>query len=150
MATRGGPEEEHLQRTPAGFARAEKEALARFRATHPARFSTQPLAGNEYGRPGKIGQEDWHVYTSIASGQKIMQQHLIVPVLTQPLAGPTPAIDGIRDTVPWRQEGREHVTNIERMEVLLTKHPLVGAVEKHKPYKADGPQILEANGSGRV
>ena len=155
MAPRAAPQEnpgDHLYGTPLGREQAGRESWAAFRAEHPARCSAQPLAGNPYKRPNKSGQSDWGVYTNMVTGTKIFQQHVIVPVLIpQPLAGPTPEVDGIRGTQPWRRDSdnTEHVTNIDRMRALLAKHPQVAGVETTKDYKANDPQTLEANGSGR-
>ena len=105
---------------------AEHEAWDAFRAAHPARFATQPLAGQPWKRPKESEQEDWVVYTARGSATKIYQQHLVVPGLVpHTLSGPTPPVYGISDTEPFQapDSAREHVTNIARMEALVARTP---------------------------
>ena len=143
--------------------RAEARKWDQFRTDYPVRFqfAAGDLQQRPFGRPGKVDQRDWTIYTTFqdAHPTKIQQQHLVVPLLIQPtqlIAGVlTPSLFGqdllggeLNPTEPYRYEGSEHATDIARVEELLKRHPEVSRdkVKRIDVKKAKDQRIFGLDG----
>ena len=137
------PEDEDHQAGEEALRAEEKDQWDVFRVCYPARFDLKKrMRRRMFGRPNPDMQSDWCVYTRKVenSRTKIQQQHLIVPLLVpHSQKDPTQPLADNDLTAPWqghgRNSGKEHVTNIFRMEFLLKEHPGVEIVNRYKEEK---------------
>ena len=123
------------------------------RCTFPSRPHTKQLVFTSNPRPNKNHQLPWHVYVQKDENEGVVQQWVLVPTLvpvverTQPLAGASGASPETR--VFHCENNRclhEHWTNIQRVEFIARRHPLISSVEKHKADKALHPTDFNKRG----
>ena len=129
---------------------AEQHALKGFRSRRPARFANQRLYRWNIGRPNEKGQQaNWSIYTAKQQNSvtKILQQHLIIPLFVpHSQNGPTQPLAGDALTAPTQRGGKEHVTNIYRMEASLKEHPEVDCVNRWKEHKGEDDSRFDKDG----
>ena len=98
-------------------------------------------------RPNKAEQRRWHSYTD--SHPDKFQQWFLAPFVINCGTNPTKPLAGggeddltgfgtfrVWNRSKWEDEIFEHYTNIHRLEVLASKHPLVESVQQHKIDKS--------------